>query len=263
MRCHMWPKAALSEHRACLPARPNQLCKRIYANLFMQVFLCTFRGPIRILLQQVRTLHINFCTSTVPHMAIEGDRPAPEEVSDVGPLKALAHTRRQAILQQLDRTGPATSTGLARDLGWNTGATSYHLRELARYGFVEELPERARGRERWWRAVRHDLRFPRRSQQSREARAVIDEMNRRSFADDFEAFTRMQAESAEPGDWGDAYPFSRGSINVTVEELAAFFEQYIELLKRYQRPAEDAPEDARLVLTRFFAFPAPPSGAAT
>ena len=67
-------------------------------------------------------------------MAIEGDRPAPEEVSDVGALKALAHTRRQAILQQLYRKGPATSTGLARDLGWNTGATSYHLRELARTG---------------------------------------------------------------------------------------------------------------------------------
>src|SRR5215207_258866 len=79
-----------------------------------------------------------------PHMAIECDRPAPEEVSDVGALKALAHTRRQAILQQLYRKGPATSTGLARDLGWNTGATSYHLREIARYGFVEELPERAR-----------------------------------------------------------------------------------------------------------------------
>ena len=47
---------------------------------------------------------------------------------------------------------------------------------------------------------------------------------------------------------------------MTVEELAAFFEQYIELLKRYQRPAEDAPEDARLVLTRFFAFPAPAGG---
>jgi hypothetical protein len=92
------------------------------------------------------------------------------------------------------------------------------------------------------------VRFPRRSQQSPEARAVIDEMSRRSFADDFEVFTRMQAESAEPGDWGDAYPYSRGSIHVTVEELAAFFEQYIELLKHYQRPAEDAPEDARLVL---------------
>jgi predicted ArsR family transcriptional regulator len=192
-------------------------------------------------------------------MATEGEGPVPEEVSDVGALKALAHTRRQAILRQLYLKGPATSAGLARDLGWNTGATSYHLRELARYGFVEELPDRARGRERWWHAVKRDLRFPRRSQQSPEARAVIDEMNRRGFADDFEAFTRMQAESAESGDWGDAFPYSRGSIRVTIDELVAFFEEYIQLLKRYQRPPEDAPDDARLVLTRFFAYPAPSS----
>src|SRR4029450_9032476 len=98
----------------------------------MQVFLCIFLKPMRIRLKQLRRLHINFCTKYSPHMAIEGDRPAPEEVSDVGALKALAHTRRQAILQQLYRKGPAPSTGLARDLGWNTGATSYHLRERAR-----------------------------------------------------------------------------------------------------------------------------------
>jgi hypothetical protein len=44
---------------------------------------------------------------------------------------------------------------------------------------------------------------------------------------------------------------------VTLEELVEFFEEYIALLKRYQRPAEDAPDGSRLVLTRFFAFPAP------
>jgi predicted ArsR family transcriptional regulator len=190
-------------------------------------------------------------------MAIEHAGPAPEEVSDLGTLKALAHSRRQAILRQLHLNGPATSARLARDLGWNTGATSYHLRELARYGFVEEMPERARGRERWWRAARRDLRFPRRSQQSPEVRAVIEEMNRRGLADDVATFARMQAEAGESGDWGDALPYSHGTIRVTLDELAAFFEEYIQLLKRYQRPPEDEPDDARLVLTRFFAFPAP------
>jgi predicted ArsR family transcriptional regulator len=190
-------------------------------------------------------------------MASEDESPVPEEVSDLGTLKALAHSRRQAILRQLHLSGPATSAGLARDLGWNTGATSYHLRELARYGFVEEVPERARGRERWWRATRRDLRFPRRSQQSPEVRAVVEEMNRRSIADDVATFARMQAGAGESGDWGDALPYSRGTIRVTLDELAAFFEEYIGLLKRYQRPPENGPDDARLVLTRFFAFLAP------
>ena len=67
--------------------------------------------------------------------------PPAEQITDIGMLKALAHPRRQAIMQRLSVHGPATSTTLARDLGWNTGATSYHLRELAKYGLVEELPD--------------------------------------------------------------------------------------------------------------------------
>jgi DNA-binding MarR family transcriptional regulator len=196
-------------------------------------------------------------------MANEPEGPTPDEISDVGMLKAFAHPRRQAILQRLSQDGPATSATLARDLGWNTGATSYHLRELARYGMVEELPERSHGRERWWRQVPRDLRFPRRSQQTAELREIIDEMNRLGFSADLEAFTRMQAEADLEGGWGDAFPYSRGTIRVTLDELAAFFEEYIALLKRYQRAAEDAPDGSRLVLTRFLAFPAPLKGSAT
>jgi predicted ArsR family transcriptional regulator len=190
-------------------------------------------------------------------MKSEAIGPLPDAVTDLGMLRALSHPRRQAILQQLSMHGPATSASLARDLGWNTGATSYHLRELARYGLVEELPERAHGRERWWRHVPRDLRFPRRSQQTAETRAVVDEMNRLGFTSDLETFVRVQAEADLDGGWGDAFPYSRGTVRVTLEELVEFFEEYIALLKRYQRPAEDAPEDSRLVLTRFFAFPAP------
>ena len=202
-------------------------------------------------------LHMTLCTTKVTAMATDPTAPAPQEISDVGTLKALAHPRRQAILRQLGLKGPATSAALARDLGWNTGATSYHLRELARYGFVEELPERAHGRERWWRAVRTDVRFPRRSQQSPQARSIIEEMNRRAFAEDLELFARVQAETAQQGEWGDAFPYSRGTVHVTLDELAAFFEDYIALLKRYQRAPDQMPAGARVVLTRFLAFPAP------
>jgi hypothetical protein len=80
--------------------------------------------------------------------------------------------------------------------------------------------------------------------------------------EDLEMFARMQAEAAQRGGWGDAFPFSRGTIHVTLEELMAFFEDYIALLKRYQREPDDMPADARLVLTRFFAYPAPSEGGA-
>ncbi|MFC5751345.1 helix-turn-helix domain-containing protein [Actinomadura rugatobispora] len=188
--------------------------------------------------------------------------PAPEEISDLEALKALAHPRRQAMLQHLQLHGPATSATLARALDLNTGATSYHLRELARHGFVKDVPERARGRERWWRAARRDLRFPRRSEQDPATRAVVDEMNRLAFAADLELFAQAQlnADNATGGqEWDDALPYSRGTIQVTPQELREFFEDYIALLNRYKRPEGSLPPGARTMLTRFLAFPAPPA----
>ena len=65
-------------------------------------------------------------------------------------IRALAHPLRIRMLELL-REEPATASILARRLDESTGATSYHLRELERFGFIEEDTERGTGRERWWR----------------------------------------------------------------------------------------------------------------
>ncbi len=162
------------------------------------------------------------------------------------------------MLQHLTLHGPATSATLARALGLNTGATSYHLRELARYGFVEETSGSGHGRERWWRAVPGDRRFPPRSRQSPATRRVMDELNHLSYAADLDLFEQLQREAdAGLGEWADAFPYSRGTIRLTLPELREFFEEYIALLNRYKRPAADTPAEARTVLTRLLAFPAP------
>ncbi|WP_232665299.1 ArsR/SmtB family transcription factor [Pseudonocardia sp. TRM90224] len=180
-------------------------------------------------------------------------------LADLAAVTTLAHPRRRQILERLKLGGPATSAMLARDLDLNTGATSYHLRELAASGLVEDVPERASGRERWWQAARHDLRFPRRSEQSPEMRQAFEEMSRIGFAADLEDFARAYEATAEASDpWSDAFLHSRGSIDVTGEELVQFFEEYIALLKRYQRRPDQRPEGARTVYARFFAHPAPP-----
>lgn len=189
---------------------------------------------------------------------------APEELNDLRVLKALAQPRRQQMLQHLTVHGPATSATLARALGLNTGATSYHLRELARYGFVEETAGTGHGRERWWRAIPGDRRFPPRSKQNAETRLVMDELNHLAYAADLELFEQVQREACDTGDaglgeWADAFPYSRGTIRLTLPELREFFEEYIALLNRYKRPEAETPADARTVLTRLLAFPAPAS----
>ncbi|WP_336619167.1 helix-turn-helix domain-containing protein [Defluviimonas aestuarii] len=65
------------------------------------------------------------------------------------------HPDRLRMLGLLRVGGPATATGLAERMDLNSGATSYHLRQLASYGFIEAVDELGTQRERWWRA-RHD-----------------------------------------------------------------------------------------------------------
>lgn len=172
-------------------------------------------------------------------------------------LKALANPLRQRILELLAASGPATSTTLAERLGVTSGGTSYNLRVLAENGFVEELPERARGRERWWRAVPHDVRLPPAEERDDPAKAAIGELHRLWLAGDTELYERFERERSQLGEWADAIPYSRGAITVTLDELGDFFEAYLALLRRYQRPDGETPEGARRVVTRMLAFPAP------
>ncbi|MFE1168092.1 ArsR/SmtB family transcription factor [Nocardiopsis sp. NPDC058789] len=66
-------------------------------------------------------------------------------------LRGLAHPLRARILDELTVQGAATATILAERLGESSGSTSYHLRQLSRYGFVEADPGHASRRDRWWR----------------------------------------------------------------------------------------------------------------
>jgi DNA-binding transcriptional ArsR family regulator len=74
-------------------------------------------------------------------------------ISDPRALKALAHPHRMAALDELSAHGPLTATECAAAVGTTPSAMSYHLRELARWGFVERVEPAVDGRERPWRAV--------------------------------------------------------------------------------------------------------------
>ncbi|MFB6521982.1 ArsR/SmtB family transcription factor [Streptomyces sp. NPDC056401] len=83
----------------------------------------------------------------------ENEKPAEPQLRklDANSLRGLAHPLRIRLLGDLRLHGPATASQLAERLGESSGATSYHLRQLAAYGFVEDAPEHGKGRERWWR----------------------------------------------------------------------------------------------------------------
>jgi len=77
-----------------------------------------------------------------------------DSIRDPATLRAFAHPVRLRLYEALLATGPSTAAQLSRDVPGAPGSLSYHLRTLAKHGFVEEAPELAAdGRERRWRAV--------------------------------------------------------------------------------------------------------------
>ncbi|TAM90800.1 MAG: ArsR family transcriptional regulator, partial [Jatrophihabitans sp.] len=72
-------------------------------------------------------------------------QPPRRKEMDAAALKALAHPLRVQILRVLQLRDQVSVTGLAEELGESTGATSYHLRQLARHGLVEQCPPPAAG----------------------------------------------------------------------------------------------------------------------
>ena len=76
-------------------------------------------------------------------------------VPSVESLRALAHPDRLRILGVLRVEGPTTATALAKRFGLNSGATSYHLRQLHAHGFIDPADDLGNRRERWWRS-RHE-----------------------------------------------------------------------------------------------------------
>jgi DNA-binding transcriptional ArsR family regulator len=79
---------------------------------------------------------------------------AGQPVHDPRVLRAIAHPARNRILTELSASGPLRAADIARSLDMPANQASFHLRQLAKYGLVEEAPDAARDRrDRVWRMV--------------------------------------------------------------------------------------------------------------
>jgi predicted ArsR family transcriptional regulator len=172
-------------------------------------------------------------------------------------LRTLAHPLRSRLLGALRFHGPATATALAERLGTNTGATSYHLRQLAAAGLVEDDAERSNKRDRWWRAA-HDA-------TSWSAADVDDDPDARA-ADDW--LLRHQAHNASSwlhqwleerdewsAEWRDAADQSDYHLALTPDALHALMGELHEVMARY-RDAEPS-QGAEKVTVLLHGFPSP------
>jgi DNA-binding MarR family transcriptional regulator len=85
-------------------------------------------------------------------VASDPGRISPTPITHPKAVLAIAHPLRMRLLGELSRRGTARAVDLAGALGEPANSVSFHLRQLAKYGVIEENPDRAEnGRERWWR----------------------------------------------------------------------------------------------------------------
>lgn len=169
-------------------------------------------------------------------------------------LRALSHPTRLRMLGLLRREGPATATGLAARVGVNTGAASYHLRQLAEHGFIEEDADRGTGRDRWWRAVHQSTRIDI-ADVSEEQRDVLDAYVQTvavTHAQTLQA--AMEEQSVLPPEWRNASTISDYHVRLTPAGAGRLLELLDDLLSEVA--AEDS-EDAADVTVQLHAFPRP------
>ncbi len=175
---------------------------------------------------------------------------------DVKALRAFVHPLRLRLLSLLRTDGPATASELARRVGESSGSTSYHLRQLARYGFVEDDPEQPGGRQRRWRATAPGTRIEAAAFSTDPAAwALVGRLARGQlarFADDLMAFLASANEWGEQ--WIDAASTSDAGMRMDADRLARFTEEVRELIVRHRDETEGA-TDGELISVFFGAVP--------
>jgi DNA-binding transcriptional ArsR family regulator len=180
-------------------------------------------------------------------------------ITDPQALKGLAQPVRQRLFRLLCQFGPATGGALAKRLGADPGQVSYHLRELARYGFVEDVPELARDRrERWWQAVPGSTAWSFLDFAEPEARAVAELAKAQMVIDEFERLRRFeQSQDGWSEAWRRAVVSSDSFLRLTPGELAELIGELLAVLTRWADATRSRPigDDRQAVSLFFHAFP--------
>lgn len=173
------------------------------------------------------------------------DRP---RITDPQRLRALAHPLRNELMDVLAVEVEATATRCAELTGESVASCSFHLRMLAKYGFIEPVPQS--GREKPWRLV----------SRSYSTSADLDDQASIHAAQDVATFVVereaqrlrewIQRAPVEPVQWRDAAVLSSSVFWATSAELAELTEQLTSLTDRFKERWNDPstrPDGARVV----------------
>ncbi|MET9342982.1 ArsR/SmtB family transcription factor [Nonomuraea sp. NPDC003804] len=181
-------------------------------------------------------------------------------ITDPRAMRALAHPLRLELIDLLGRIGPATAATCAKHLETSQASCSFHLRQLAKYGYVTEADPSTDKRERLWRLADHEQAWS--AAEGGPAALELERVFIEREAGRMAAWA--QARSSAPPAWQEAAFASGVSVPVTPEELDAIGKDFMRLLQPYIARLSDPsliPEGAESARVFLHGAPHAPLGA--
>lgn len=178
-------------------------------------------------------------------------------------MRALTHPLRLALLELLWREGSVNATEAASELGESQASCSFHLRQLAKFGFVQEV-QGVRGRARPWRLSARGMRVANVQDDPKAAIAwvALERLLRDRQLDRYRAW--LEGRSAHSREWRDAAYHNHSVAWLTPEELHTVADQVAELLSNIFADRRDdpaaRPAGALPVELLSIGYPMPPPG---
>ncbi|MGI5246394.1 ArsR/SmtB family transcription factor [Dactylosporangium sp. CA-139066] len=140
-------------------------------------------------------------------------------VDDPVVIRALAHPLRLKLRELIGREGALTAAQAARVLGISQALASHHLRQLAKYGFVEQAPA-SDNRERPWRVTATSFSWgPAVAEAEGSAAAdVLEQIVAQRALANLEGWQRRRG--GEDAVWRDNSGIGQSLVYLTADELA-------------------------------------------
>jgi hypothetical protein len=172
-------------------------------------------------------------------------------VTDPLALRAMAHPLRLDLIELLGTVGPCTAAECARQIGSTQANCSYHLRQLAKYGFVELAEASADSRERPWRLTDVEQQWSGEGPAAAQMESVFVQR-------EAERVLAWNAGSGQPKRWREAAFIGGASLPLTSDEVRDIHRQLSAVIEPYvARLAEPAlrPDGYRFVRILLAATP--------
>jgi len=177
-------------------------------------------------------------------------------LTDATGMRAMAHPVRMALLELFGTRETLTATQASDALGESPANCAFHLRTLAKYGFIKEAGG-GRGRERPWmlasRHVRITTELP-----DPQAALAAGELGRLMFERWVERTRREQGAASPLPGWEHATGWTNSHVFLTPDETEELMEKMRLMLETYTDRLGDParrPDGARPVEWALFATP--------